>query len=121
MSDQTGNPLVHGLLGRCPRCGHGALFTGLIGVQATCSHCGEALAELESADGPAVFVMFIVGAIVVPAALITEVNAGWSVARHLITWLPLAVILTLALLRPLKGLMLAIQYKTKARDTGDIV
>jgi uncharacterized protein (DUF983 family) len=90
--------LLAGLLGRCPNCGRGPLFSGFLRVHEHCPACGEPLAE--HATG----------------ALIAEVTWAWPIVWHLAVWLPLTVVLSLALLRPVKGLMLAIQYKTQARD-----
>ncbi|WGF86939.1 DUF983 domain-containing protein [Marinivivus vitaminiproducens] len=112
--------LLHGLAGRCPHCGRGPLFSGFLSVNPVCEACGENLAQHSSDDGPAYFVMSIVGTVVVAALLIVEVNFGWPVWLHLAVWLPLTVVLSLILLRPIKGLMIATQYKTKARDTGEI-
>lgn len=110
--------LFYGLTGRCPRCGRGPLFSGFLSVNPVCDACGETLAQHSSDDGPAYFVMSIVGTVIVAALLIVEANFGWPIWLHLAVWLPLTVILSLLLLRPAKGLMIAAQYKTKARDTG---
>jgi uncharacterized protein (DUF983 family) len=110
------DPLLAGLRGRCPRCGEGALFTGFLGIVPTCRACGLDLARADSGDGPAVFVIIIVGFLVVFAALFTEVAVHPPIWLHLVLWLPLAAILCLALLRPLKGLMIAAQIRNKASE-----
>ena len=68
----TSSPFRSGLLCRCPRCGEGALYSGVLTVADTCKSCGLDLRAQDSGDGPAVFVILILGAIVVAAALITE-------------------------------------------------
>jgi uncharacterized protein (DUF983 family) len=55
------SPFKAGLMGRCPRCGAGKLFTGFLQVAETCSHCGLELKVRDTGDGPAVFVALIVG------------------------------------------------------------
>mgnify|MGYP000885802202 CR=1 FL=1 len=58
----------------------------------------------------------IVGFIVVIAALIVEVRYGWPVWLHLLVWLPLSVLLCLALMRPLKGLLIALQFRHRRHE-----
>lgn len=110
------NPLLSGLRGRCPECGEGWLFDGFLKVAPACEACGYDLAAADSGDGPAVFVTLIGGFIVAFAALFTEFAFHPPIWVHLIIWLPMTVIVSLALLRPLKGLMLAAQFVNKARN-----
>jgi uncharacterized protein (DUF983 family) len=110
------NPLLAGLLGRCPNCGEGALFAGFLTVAPRCAACGYDLARADSGDGPAVFVILIAGFLVAFAALYVEVAFHPPVWVHLVVWLPVTVALCLALLRPLKGVMLAAQFANKAAE-----
>lgn len=110
------NPLLAGIAGRCPNCGEGRLFAGFLTVAPRCEACGFDLAKADSGDGPAVFVILIAGFIVAFAALFTEVALSPPVWVHLILWLPGALILVLALLRPMKGAMLAAQFMNKASE-----
>ncbi|MEQ8165157.1 MAG: DUF983 domain-containing protein, partial [Alphaproteobacteria bacterium] len=64
-------PLRAGLRQRCPRCGEGRLFDGYLKVAERCPVCGLELGRHDSGDGPAVFVIFILGALVVALALVT--------------------------------------------------
>jgi len=105
-----------GLTGRCPACGEGDLFSAFLTVAPQCESCGADLGAADSGDGPAVFVMFIVGFIVVPLALVLEVAAQPPMWLHLLLWLPLASVLTLALLRPFKGVLIALQFHNKAEE-----
>ena len=34
------SPVAAGLLGRCPRCGQGKLFRGLVALRPVCTNCG---------------------------------------------------------------------------------
>jgi uncharacterized protein (DUF983 family) len=79
-----------------------------------CAGCGFRLAQADSGDGPAVFVIMIVGFVIVFSALFTEVAYHPPVWVHLIVWLPLGAALCLGLLRPVKGLMIAAQIRNKA-------
>ncbi len=116
----TTSPFLAGLKGRCPNCGQGALWTGFLTVSPTCSVCAYPLVEADTGEGPAVFVILIVGFIVVFAALFTEIAVHPPIWLHLVLWLPLATALSLGLLRPAKGLMLAAVIRNRLareRDT----
>jgi uncharacterized protein (DUF983 family) len=108
------DPLLAGAAGRCPNCGEGYLFEGFLKVSPRCEACGFDLASADSGDGPAVFVILIAGLIVAFGALITMVAWRTPVWLTLLIWLPMTLIIVLALLRPMKGLMLAAQFKNKA-------
>ncbi len=110
------NPIAAGLACRCPACGEGALFDGYLKVSHRCEACGLDLAAADSGDGPAVFVVLIVGMIVCFLALIVEVAIRPPIWVHLILWLPLTAILALVIMRPLKGVMLALQFHHKASE-----
>ncbi|MBC7283562.1 DUF983 domain-containing protein [Hoeflea sp.] len=110
------DPVSAGLRGRCPRCGEGVLIEGLLGVKPKCSVCGLDNSFADAGDGPAVFVILIIGFIVVGLALWLEVNYSPALWVHMILWIPLATVLSLTLLRMLKGLMIALQYRNKAAE-----
>ena len=110
------NPVAAGLACRCPNCGEGHLFYGYLRVATRCEACGLDLAAADSGDGPAVFIVLIVGMIVCFAALITEISFHPPVWLHLIIWLPVTAILVLVLIRPFKGVMLALQFHHKASE-----
>ena len=99
-------PISTGLRGRCPRCGRGNLFKGFLSLKPQCEVCGLEYAFADSGDGPAFFVMSIVGIVVVALAM-------WV---HMALWLPLIVALSLGLVRPSKGVLIALQYRHKAEQ-----
>jgi len=103
-----------GLTCRCPRCGEGALFDGYLTVAAACSQCGLDYSKHDSGDGPAVFVTFLVGIVVVALALIVEVVFSPPIWLHLMIWITVILAASLALLRPFKGVLVALQYKHRA-------
>jgi uncharacterized protein (DUF983 family) len=112
------SPWKTGLLCRCPACGQGALFEGILTVRARCAVCDTDLSGQDSGDGPAPFVVFLVGAVVVGLALYSEVRYEPPVWLHLLIWLPLTMALVLLLLRPAKALLIAFQYKHRREDFG---
>jgi uncharacterized protein (DUF983 family) len=109
--------IAAGLSCRCPRCGQGRLFAGFLKLQPRCERCGLDFGFADSGDGPAVFIMFLAGAIVVGAALVTEMLFQPPYWVHAALWLPLIVLVTLGPLRPMKGLMIALQYYHKAAES----
>ena len=109
--------ITAGLSCGCPRCCQGRLFAGFLKLQPRCEHCGLDYGFADSGDGPAVFVMFLAGAIVVGAALVTEILFQPPYWVHAALWLPLIVLVTLGPLRPMKGLMIALQYHHKAAES----
>jgi uncharacterized protein (DUF983 family) len=108
------DPIRTGIAAKCPRCGTGRLFTGYINTAKGCSNCGLDYAFADSGDGPAAFVILIVGFIVVGSALYTEVNFNPPLWLHFLLWVPAVIILSLMVLRWMKGILIALQYKNKA-------
>jgi uncharacterized protein (DUF983 family) len=110
------SPVRTGLACRCPRCGKGRLFEGFLTLRPRCEVCGLDYAFADPGDGPAVFVIFIAGFIVVGCALITEILYEPPLWLHALLWAPLILAITLLPLRPMKGLMIALQYHHKAAE-----
>ena len=109
-------PIARGLLGRCPRCGQGSMFSGFLDLRPRCTSCGLDFGFADAGDGPAVFVIMGGGAFVVFAALLTEVLFRPPFWLHAALWLPLILIVTLLPLRMVKGLLIALQYHHKAAE-----
>ncbi|KXF78370.1 hypothetical protein ATN84_00770 [Paramesorhizobium deserti] len=107
-------PIRAGILGRCPRCGQGKLFDGYINTARQCGNCGLDYSFADSGDGPAAFVILIVGFLVVGLALWMEVTINPPLWVHFILWIPLTIILSLVLLRWIKGILITLQYRNKA-------
>ena len=110
------NPVLAGLACRCPNCGEGPLFQGFITVADRCEACGFDLKKADSGDGPAVFIILIVGFLVCFGMLFTEIAFHPPIWVHLVLWLPLTVILCLLLLRPFKGVLIALQFHHRAEE-----
>jgi uncharacterized protein (DUF983 family) len=104
-------PIRAALLCRCPRCGEGRLFTGLLTVRSACPVCRLDLSAEDAGDGPAVFVIFLLGFIVVGLAALVEIRFGPPIWVHLLLWTPLIVVGAIAMLRPLKAGLIALQYR----------
>ena len=95
------------------------MFDGFLTVRPRCPACGTDLSAQDSGDGPVAFIVLIVGAIVVALALLVEVSYSPPVWLHLLLWLPLTLALVLALMRPFKAVLIALQYKHRRHDFGE--
>ncbi len=113
--DAPSAPLSRAILGaRCPRCGQGRLFSGFLAFAPACTTCGLDFTQIDTGDGPAVFVILIAGFLIVAGALIVEVLFEPPYWVHVALWLPLTLIVTLGLLRPIKAGLAVMQYRHKA-------
>lgn len=112
------SPFRAGVRCRCPRCGNGPLFSGFLTVADRCAACGLGLKSADSGDGPAVFIMFVVGPIVVALAFWVEFTFSPPYWLHMILWGPAILGGSLALLRPFKATLIALQYRHRAGDAG---
>jgi uncharacterized protein (DUF983 family) len=104
-------PISAGVKCVCPRCGEGALFKGYLKLADGCECCGLDYRYEDAGDGPASVVILLVGILVVFPALLVEVAFKPPMWVHIVLWLPLATILTLAVLRPFKAFWFALMYR----------
>ncbi len=100
-----------GVCCRCPRCGRGRLFVGFLTVAERCEACRFDLTKADSGDGPAVFIILILGAVVVALAFLVERGFMPPMWLHMVIWPPVIVALALALLRLMKATLVAYHYK----------
>lgn len=110
------NPILNGLAARCPKCGKGALFHNVLAVRDQCPSCGLSYEFADSGDGPAVFVIMILGGIALGLALFIEFTFEPPVWVHLAVegvFIPLVAVI---LLRLLKGVLINLQYAHKAEQ-----
>ena len=110
------SPFKAGLRSRCPRCGEGKLYSGLLQVAERCPHCDLSFADVDPGDGPAIFVILILGAIIVGAAFTVDSLFAPPYWLHLVLWIPTTLVGAIALLAPFKATLIALQYKTKAQE-----
>ncbi|HRK23889.1 MAG TPA: DUF983 domain-containing protein [Beijerinckiaceae bacterium] len=110
------DPATAAMGGRCPRCGEGRLFNGFVSLNEQCGQCGMSFKFADSGDGPAVFVILLAGFVIIAAMFWVEVTYEPPIWLHLAVFLPLTLIVCLGMLRPLKGLMIGLQYRNKAEQ-----
>src|SRR5215210_317381 len=103
--------LRRGLAGRCPYCGRGRLFRAFLKVADQCDVCGEELHHQRADDFPAYLVIVIVGHLVVPLVLHVEMAYEPAYWVHAVLWLPLTLALALLLIQPIKGAVIALQWR----------
>lgn len=107
------------LRGTCPRCGTGKMFRGFVSFAPRCSHCGLDFTQFNVGDGPAAFLILIVGALLTVGALVVDAAFEPPMFVHFV-WIPIGLALTAGGLRLAKAFLLAQEYHTAARE-GRIV
>jgi len=114
----VGQAMGRGLRCRCPRCGRGKLFRAYLKVADRCPACGEALYHHQADDAPPYFTMLIVAHVVVGGVLSMEIAYHPPIWLHMVIWLPLTVILSLALLPRIKGAIVGLQWANRMHGFG---
>jgi uncharacterized protein (DUF983 family) len=99
------------LAGRCPRCGRGPLFDGLLSVRASCPVCGLDLRAHDAGDGPAVLAILVLGALLVGGAMWLEVTREPPLWVHAVLWPVVSLPLAIAVMRPAKAALVGLQYR----------
>jgi uncharacterized protein (DUF983 family) len=109
----TPSPLEAGLKRICPRCGRGQLFKSrfTLEIVQSCAHCNLSLAKNDSGDGPAVFMVFILGFLLVPMALVFDAWLAPALWVHAVLWTVIALSICLFTLQPIKAYVVALQFK----------
>jgi uncharacterized protein (DUF983 family) len=106
--------------GLCPRCGAPTLFAGAVRFSEACAQCKLDFSQFNVGDGPAAFLIMIIGAIVTIGAVMLELSAKPPFWVHILIWVPLTAALVVGLLRLAKGALLVLEYRNRARE-GRIV
>jgi uncharacterized protein (DUF983 family) len=103
--------LQRGFMGKCPCCGRGHLFEGFLRVSRQCDVCGEPFYHHRADDLPAYVVLLFVGHLIVTLLLIVDTTYAPPYWVEFATWIPLTLLLSLGLLRPVKGAVVAMQWQ----------
>ncbi|MBX3430163.1 MAG: DUF983 domain-containing protein [Hyphomonadaceae bacterium] len=110
------SPWLAGLTLRCPECGKAGVFSAYLRLREACPACGADFKGADAGDGPAVFVVLIVGAIVAPLLIILQVGLDLPDTLALGITIVTAIVLCIAFLPPFKATLFALQWKHKARE-----
>lgn len=113
---EAASPVTVALLGRCPRCGRGALFRGALDVRDSCDACGLDLRAHDAGDGPAVAAIFLIGAFTVGAALWVDVRFTPPLWVHAVLWPVLVLPLSVLTMRVAKAALVALQWRYRQKD-----
>lgn len=111
-------PIIRPALeGRCPQCGGQTLFgEHIVHFADRCAGCGLDLAQFNVGDGPAAFLILIVGAVITGLALSFEVAVHPPFWVHMLIWIPLTTIAVVGSLRVAKAALLILEYRNQARE-----
>ena len=116
------DPVPTGMKGRCPRCGEGNLFSGLLTVKKECSACHLRFDFEDSGDGPTVFIIMGLGFLILGLALYVEFTFFPPIWVHILLWPPVILALGIPVLRMLKGVLINLTWHHDAAsgrlDTG---
>ena len=112
----TSSPFERGVKGVCPACGEGRLFSGFLKFARGCEACGQSFESEDAGDGPAVFVILIIGIFIIPLALAFQLATNAPTWLTLIIWAPIVILACLGLLRLMRGVMFNLQFKHKAKE-----
>ncbi|WP_088184471.1 DUF983 domain-containing protein [Sphingobium sp. Z007] len=109
----TGAAIGLGLRGRCPACGEGRMFARFLKTAPACPYCGLALDLHQADDFPAYIVILLLGHILVP--LMIEVNSALAIPLgwQALIWPTLAIVLAVAMIQPVKGAVIAVQWSRR--------
>ena len=111
------SPFIAGILCRCPCCGRAPLYDGLLTIRERCAECGLDLRAQDAGDGPAVFVILILGFIVVGLAALVEIKLEPPLWVHIVLWPGIILAGAIAMLRILKAMLIALQFRHRAAGT----
>ncbi|HEY4044588.1 MAG TPA: DUF983 domain-containing protein [Rhodopila sp.] len=118
MADPPVSLVRASLLCRCPRCGKGKLFTGLLTLRPACRICGLDFSQSDTGDAGAVGVIMVLGAIVVIMAFWVEFHFNPPLWVHAILWPAVTLPLAVAIMRPVKAALVAAQFRHRATEMG---
>ena len=116
MSAHDPSPVLVALRGLCPRCGSKTLFQSVTGFAPKCRACGLDLAAFNVGDGPAAILILIIGAVIVGLAVTVDLKFSPPWWVHVLLWLPLTTAAVIFSLRVAKALLLALEYRHRARE-----
>jgi len=103
---------------RCPRCGQGRLFDGLLSIRPTCEVCGLNLSAGDTGDAFAVPILIVLGAIVVGAAFWLDAHYAPPWWVHALIWPVVTAGGAIAMTRYLKSFFTVQQFRTRQDEMG---
>ena len=106
------------MLGRCPRCGEGKVFDGILDIRDRCPVCDLNLGAADTGDGAAAFIILIESAVLVALAFWVEFRFNPPLLVHIILWPLLAIPGAILMMRPVKAFLVAQQFRNRPEEMG---
>jgi uncharacterized protein (DUF983 family) len=103
---------------RCPRCGKGKLFKGLLTLQPTCPECGLDLGQADTGDAGAVILIMVLGAFIAGMAIWVEFHFSPPLWVHAILWPVVTIHLAVLIMRHMKAALVAAQFRHRPNEMG---
>lgn len=100
-----------GLAGRCPHCTNASIFDGYLSIRDECPACEFPLGLHDNGDGPAFLIICILSTVLVPIAILVSLIIEMPFWLMTVIWGAIILGASIGMLRPAKGLMMALQYK----------
>ncbi len=107
-----------GTLCRCPHCGQGKMFRAYLKTAEQCDVCGEELSHHRADDFPPYIAITIVGHIIIFLMLHLDMTYHVQPITYVVTMLPLAIVLPLAMLPSIKGAIVGLQWANRMYGFG---
>jgi uncharacterized protein (DUF983 family) len=103
---------------RCPRCGKGKLFKGLLTLQPACPACGLDFGRSDTGDAGAVIVIMVLGAVVGGMAIWVEFHFSPPLWVHVVLWPLVTILLAVLIMRHMKAALVAAQFRHRPNEMG---
>ncbi len=114
-----GRSILRGLACRCPACGSGKLFGAFLKPVAACAACGEDLSHQRADDLPPYIVIMVVGHVLLGGYMMTDMIFVMSEWIHLAIWVPIALLVSLLIIQPIKGGVIGLQWALRMHGFGE--
>lgn len=114
-----GRSIMRGMACSCPSCGSGRLFKAFLKPVDTCASCGAEMYHHRADDLPPYLVVMVLGHVLLGGYMMTDLIFPASPWIHLAIWAPLAVVISLAIIQPIKGGVIGLQWALRMHGFGD--
>jgi len=108
-----------GLRSKCPSCGQGEMFYKYLKTSEKCSCCGETLNLHSADDAPSYFAMLFLSIFIAPIMVTVQLIYELPMWLNFVVWVPLALVLVIAILQPIKGAIIALQWANRMHGFED--
>lgn len=110
---------LRGMRNHCPACDHKPLFARFLKPVPRCACCGQDWTLHQADDFPAYIAIFISGHILAPVLIAVGSREMLPMGVLALIAIIGALVLTIALLQPAKGAVIALQYHWRMHGFGE--